>query len=400
MTQAEDQNQSDDQSASEHESRAAHQNSTRPARTEAEDASVHDIKDPMAEAFALEREELKLPSDPTSEEYQNRLQELRKSFPGRRSFNFMVCDELARRGVTPTQTTVLAVSKWGTTSYVAADVADWYASLSRKLGRLHADIPVEVRVSANALFEQLWNLAGQEKTAPLRDRIEVLEKQLANANLVLAETTELATGSQARVDSLSAMLASAEARADELGARQKAAESALAQEQEKKSSEIADLTRQHELELESAALRLAEAQAEAIRRVDQAQARLDEVQRRHAEEIRARLEAETRIADEMIALRKDASLQIDRARQDAKDAAARANAAEQRVTQAHAVEANLRDQLAAAGIEAARRDMAIQAREAEIAALSASVIELRTKLATTPPPVPPKQRRAKPRGAS
>ncbi len=389
MTQPENQNQSDGQITEAHVDEPSDM---------AEDAAILNAKDPMMGAFALEHEELKLPSDPTSEEYQHRLQELRKSFPGRRSFNFMVCDELARRGVTPTQTTVLAVSKWGTTSYVAADVAAWYASLSRKLGRLHADIPVEVRVSANALFEQLWNLAGQEKTAPLRARIDALEKQLANANTVLAETTELATSRQSRIESLGAKVEAAESRVDELRERHRVAESALAQEREAKERTVADMTRQHEQRLEAEAQRLADAQADAARRVDQAQSRIDEMQSRHAAQIRAHLEAESRVATEMAALRRDASLQVDHARQDAKDAAARANAAERRVDQAHAVEAQLRDQLAAAGIEGARREMAIQARDAEMAVLSATLVELRAKLAAIPPKAT--RRDAKPRRPS
>lgn len=321
-----------------------------------------------------------LPADPESLEFIARLKELKKSYRNRPSFNFMVCDELARRRIAPNGSTVLRIGKWGSAGDVHGDVSDWYGALSQALDRSRAKIPPQAMASANALFEQLWTIASQQAVAPYQERIEELTKKLANAEAVLSETTERATSLADELGNLTRAHAEVTARADSL---QGVIDAQLLEHETAR----LEWERTGAIQMEAAALRLEECRAAAERREEELRVRAHEAQTQQAEDARSYREAVARLSDEISAVRMDAAQQVDRARQDTKDANSRAHAADERVSQARAVEAELRDQIASAAVESARREMVLSAKEAQTQELLAKIDEIQAELGrrTSPP---------------
>jgi hypothetical protein len=131
-----------------------------------------------APAQMLDPAQMGLPQDAESVEFQEGLQALKVHFQARPDFNFMVCDELARRGHAPNGRNVLMAGRWGNPAAVAQDVKSWYASLSKRLSDQQAKVPVAVRLRANELFEQLWAMATVQAAEPHRLAAEALQSTL------------------------------------------------------------------------------------------------------------------------------------------------------------------------------------------------------------------------------
>ncbi|MDD2545565.1 MAG: DNA-binding protein [Burkholderiaceae bacterium] len=309
---------------------------------------------------AFDATALQLPGDADAPAFAERLQVLRAQFEDRSSYNFMVCDELARRGIQPNSHSVLKVGRWGSSNAVAADVRTWYARLSQRLQAQHAGIPDAARQSANRLLEQLWALSVELSAEPLGQKIRALDAELAAeqaahtqaqaqiATLVAEHTTAQAhnTALQAQIDRLGLALASETERLN-------AAQVQYLQETEKLQRNLAETALAHNAALRGAAEELGharqdfEAQMHAQRQAFNTQVGA----------LQAHLTALQAQADKD---RREAALQMDRARQDVREAHARADQAEQRAHAARALEHSLREQLAHAGIELAKAQMVLQ----------------------------------------
>ncbi len=117
-----------------------------------------------------------LPDDVDSPQFAEGLRLLKDTFADRTSFNHFVCDELARRGISPNGANVLKYGRWGQGVAVAADVRSWFAHVSRRLSARHANIPDICQQQFNALGEQFWALALDHVGKPLKDEPEDEEK--------------------------------------------------------------------------------------------------------------------------------------------------------------------------------------------------------------------------------
>lgn len=340
--------------------------------------------DPIGTAYALDPAELALPKDAGSTEFVDRLQVLRKNFTTRTNFNFMVCDELARRGVQPNSNTVLAAGHWGSSNAVASDVREWFASLARRLERQHANIPDAVRQAANDLFEHMWRLAAQKVAEPMGNQIDSLQARLDDASAAVRDAAEVSHAANERADSLATKLDDARGRAEQLQQEIERQRRAHQEASDAWLQEGRELAEGHLVEMRAAAKALADSQADAVRRFDDAQARANEALQRQIGDLQRSRNEQERMAEEMAALRRESSMQIDRARQDIKEANARADAAEFRASQARAAEAQLRDQLASTAIESARREMTAEGLGGQIAALQEQLASLKAEMAAVP----------------
>jgi chromosome segregation ATPase len=110
----------------------------------------------------------------------------RDDFPNRAVFNAKVCTMLAQRGIPPLAATVLRVGGWGSTSSVATDVSQWYASIGDRLAKMEAEIPLGARSAGNQLLEQLWACA---KSGVYEQFVRPLQEQLAQAQAQLQQAS-------------------------------------------------------------------------------------------------------------------------------------------------------------------------------------------------------------------
>lgn len=282
---------------------------------------------------------LMLPADPESLEFTHRLQQLRGQFEERTSFNFMICDELMRRGVPPNSRNVIKVGRWGASTAVASDVRAWYASLARARQATHANIPDVARVRANKLLEQLWALALGLSAEPLGTRIKQLEELQLHTEKERDQAVESLQDLAHKHEALAERLRAAEIAHEQLEHRRAEELTAHHAEIAALQHSIADAALIHSQELNRAALALAE------------------VQKQAGEAASAAHGAHTALQGKVDAVRREAAQQVDNARQDMRDANTRADNAERVAETARAAESALREQLAAATIAAARQDM-------------------------------------------
>jgi hypothetical protein len=294
-------------------------------------------------------------------EFSQALLALRKVYEAqglkRQQFNAMVCDELARRGEAPSGAAVLKVARWGSNGDVIEDVSKWYSSLAQRLSVRHAHIPDAVQHKASKLFEALWEHAATQIAAPLRD-------QMAAQKIVFDEETlrlkaEIALGAEV---------------ADKRDQDQQSSIASLSQDLQKACLDAeGKAMRISEVELNLAnsqtALAVAEralvaAQQDYMRRISDAQAKaLAEQAASQAvhDAIVQGLQAQlARLEADLSQQRKDGALAIDQARQDAKDAHKRADAAQRNVDGLLVEASGLKDRLSEQTIEMARlqRDIA------------------------------------------
>lgn len=315
----------------------------------------------------LESASLDLPSDPEGPDFSAALQVLRPLYENRTSFNFMVCDQLAMRGVPPNGRNVQIASRWGNPAAIGADVKAWYAGLSTRLSSEHAKIPEAVKRGANGLFEQMWSLVLKAVQEPAQERINALHAELQGSIVELANAKErneaLATlAEETRLegmkvaDELKDKLSSAAVRVEVLDAQVRSLNDSISQ---------AAVEHQRELRVVSAKY---EEQMLGERRSHQ-----DDL-RRAAEDLAQANGLISKERDRLDAAAREHALAVDRFRQDVKEANQRADAAVLATAQAKGQVETLKDQVSAAEIRVARI-------EQERANLSARVAELARDLA-------------------
>lgn len=295
----------------------------------------------------LDPAQLDLPADPDSDEFAAALQQLKAQYSERSAYNFMVADQLAKRGVAPNGMNVRLAGKWGNANAVTADVKAWYAGLAIRLSAEHAKVPEAVRRGANELIEQMWSLLSQAVQGPATKKLQALEEELATTTAQLAEertrAEKLAQDVQAIADEAAEKIVANEqeiaalsAKAEDLAGqvtqlRESIAQAALAHQQEMRTQasgyESQMLTERRALQEEARAAASEAAAANA--RLQQERTRLDTATQSHA-------------------------LAIDKFRQDVKEANQRADAASAATAKAMVQIDCLKDQLAAAAIREAR----------------------------------------------
>lgn len=295
----------------------------------------------------LDPAQLDLPADPDSDEFAAALQQLKAQYSERSAYNFMVADQLAKRGVAPNGMNVRLAGKWGNANAVTADVKAWYAGLAIRLSAEHAKVPEAVRRGANELIEQMWSLLSQAVQGPATKKLQALEEELATTTAQLAEertrAEKLAQDVQAIADEAAEKIVANEqeiaalsAKAEDLAGqvtqlRESIAQAALAHQQEMRTQasgyESQMLAERRALQEEARAAASEAAAANA--RLQQERTRLDTATQSHA-------------------------LAIDKFRQDVKEANQRADAASAATAKAMVQIDGLKDQLAAAAIREAR----------------------------------------------
>lgn len=296
-----------------------------------------------------------LPADPESIEFAQALQALKPLFGSRTEYNFMVCDQLALRGMSPNGLNVRKAGSWGAPVAVGADVKTWYTALSARLSSEHAKIPEASRRAANSLLEQLWTLAQDGVGSPLAEKLAQAEATLAterDAHLEvlhhvqqehqaelesMRQAAEEACNelnslhvdvSQTRADLADVRRHEAALVAEVATLRSSIADAALAHEREKREMAQVHQASMQEMRTESKAAAQEHARAETVLR-EQLQAernRLDEASKAHA-------------------------LSLDGFRQDLRAAVQRGDQALAAIAQEKAAASELREQLASATVE-------------------------------------------------
>lgn len=322
-------------------------------------ANEHD-QDPEAQAGAAAAESglpelfaavsLELGPDPESQEFAEGIQQLRPMYEHRQTFNFMVCDQLALRGLPPNGKNVLTAGRWGTASAVAADVRAWYTGLAARLTADHARIPEALKRGANGLLEQMWNMVLEAYTSPANARIRDLDgmlqatrAELEQARTAAEEAREDARAARADRERVEADLKSQLALANDDVARMRAEIARL-------QASIAEAAMQHERDRKE----LEQVHRERVDAIERAHA---EVIARHLSDLanlQCNLQRERERNEEQ---NKAHALAIDGFRQDVRDAHRRADAAQAQAAKEKARADEKVDELSQAELRAARAEM-------------------------------------------
>lgn len=345
---------------------------------------------------------LSLPDDPDSQEFSEKIMALRAMFSSREAFNFMVCDELAKRGQTPNGRTVLNVGHWGNSAAVTSDVKQWYASLSKRLSAQHANIPEAARLQSNALFEQMWALAIKSASEPaqveilrlrteLQGSIDANKESSASLNGIIEEARIKISQLTEELSKSDHSLESASSRISDMSMEIDTLQRSIAQAAVERTQSERDLNNRINTLLEQAVRDAATAKEthEAIVRG---------IEGSHKEAIRRLEETLTKEQDRNRESLKSHALAIDQFRQDVKAANERADKANTEAGQARALTDSVKDQLANANIEAARAnqkivqlqelnslaEQKIKEIESEKVGLTAKVAELSTVIGKSP----------------
>lgn len=301
-----------------------------------------------------------LPDDPDSTQFQAAIADLKPLYSDRRSFNFMVCDNLAMRGRRPHTDLVLRIARRGNKADVATDVDAWYSGLHARFAVQRMGIPEAVRVQANSVFEKLWSIACSEIALPLQGQIDAAssrESALANELALVRDRAQALEASHAEATAASAeQLARLAMERDDLVRAAKEREQELTSRIESLTSQASDERNALTARLEQERLRHQEEAASAaqllqrtLEELSQARARIDSMVRESNELARARAlsQAEEAVAlrqaqSEAVAAREHlAESQIQQARLEA-----RSVAAVERVEQLQSTIADLRQQVA------------------------------------------------------
>lgn len=296
-----------------------------------------------------------LPADPESIEFAQALQALKPLFGSRTEYNFMVCDQLALRGMSPNGLNVRKAGSWGAPVAIGVDVKAWYAALSARLSSEHAKIPEASRRAANSLLEQLWTLAQDGVGSPLAEKLAQSEAALAterDAHLEVMATTqqehqaELESFRQAAEEAANELnslhVDVSQTRADLADARRD--NEALVAEVATLRSSIADAALTHEREKREMA-QVHQASMQELRTEAKAS---DQAHACREAALREQLQAERNRMDEAT---KAHALALDGFRQDLRAAMQRGDHALAAIVQEKATAAELREQLASATVE-------------------------------------------------
>lgn len=274
-----------------------------------------------------------LPSDPSSVDFRQAIQALRSNFEERQAYNNMVCDQLAMRGLPPNGSNVLDVGGWGTKSAVVADVRNWYAALALRLSAQHAAIPEAARRQANQLFEQLWSLAVQTAMDPYTALQQDMVGLQARLDLQTQEANELRRRHDTQLQQMQVASDEGKSELRSVRAALEVAQNAVSL-RDQRVSELEHSISIAALAHRDALLEQGRAHAAEVSRVQEA-ASLERValvaeRDRLGEELaRQRVAYDARSATKEDQAREDAkahALALDRARQDVREANARADA--------------------------------------------------------------------------
>lgn len=346
---------------------------------------------------------LALAQDIDAPAFSQGLQLLRARYTTRTGFNFLVCDELARRGAPPNSANVLRYGRWGKSAHVAADVRAWYAQLARRLSSQHANVPDVTRQAFNTLGEQMWLLAQDHVGQPMRDRLVELQARMDEQKVALEDQCAALERRNEELDRQN------QERTAQAAEREGTLERAI----EQRATENANLTgRIQTLEAE---LHRARAAFEQARRDHETQmaGQLERLtaqkaasetekialEQAHAQIIRQMEAASARLDAQFDALRKDSAIQIDRARQDAKAADARAEAEQKRLAAVRGEAEAAREQLIGAKVELAhaqRENEGLRERATQMQAEVERQKALIAAAAATALDVPEAKKRSKP----
>jgi chromosome segregation ATPase len=329
------------------------------ATAEADESGTAEVRAPFSSL--LDPARLDLPADPDSPEFSAALQQLRAQYSERSAYNFMVADQLAKRGVAPNGMNVRLAGKWGNANAVTSDVKAWYAGLAIRLSEEHAKVPEAVRRGANDLIEQMWSLLTQAVQEPATKRLLALEQELAGTIAQLTEerkhAEKLALDVQAIADEAAEKIASSEREISSLTA--KANELSEQVTQLRDSISQAALTHQQEMRAQASNY---ETQMLAERRALQEEVRTAAAETAAAN---ARVQQERNRLD---AAMQSHALTIDKFRQDMKEANQRADAAATATARAMEQIDTLKDQLASASIREARQQQEFSVERADLSA--------------------------------
>ena len=336
----------------------------------AEEGSAGKLDDPGLEG--LFSKSVSLPVDPASVEFRQAIQSLRQNFGNRQAYNSMICDQLAMRGLPPNGSNVLDIGSWGTKSSVISDVRSWYANLASRLSSQHAAIPEGTRRQANQLIEQLWNIAVQTAIAPyraLQDDMVSLRAELDTQN---HQAHELSLRHEAQLLQMQSVI-------DEKNSELQSARAALERiqiaifERDQRVSELENSIATAALAHRDALLEQGSAHVAEVRRLQEAAALeraaiVAERDRLHDELQRQREAFEARLATKDDQSRGDAkahAMALDRARQDVREANARADAKMTEAVQLREATFALREEISQLQIENARIQMELARVKAE-----------------------------------
>lgn len=303
-----------------------------------------------------------LPADPDSIEFALALQDLKPLFGSRTEYNYMVCDQLALRGVAPNGLNVRKAGSWGAPVAVGADVKAWYTALSARLSSEHAKIPEAAKRSANKLIEQLWTLAAESVGQPLEEKLAQARQTVQEQSEAFAEEIEhlrreldITRGDHDEVKEL-------------LGQARKEI-SVLETARRDLSAEVDTLGRsiaQAALENEQARRDLERMHAQAIDRLRAAAADAAGVHANEMERARTQIQTERDRVDQAA---KSHALAIDGFRQDLRRAVERGDKAHEDAAHERSAANALREQLSSAHIEKSSIEKKLENAAADIARL-------------------------------
>lgn len=358
-------------------------------------AAQHDL------ARKLRALSTELPDDPESPAFFEQLQALRKHFEDRSSFVFFVCDQLIERGVPPNSSNIQKLAKWGSSSDMSADVRDWWQVFARRQRGARPTMPAAARPLANQLFERLYELTLQMVEQPVKAFVDDMTTQLQDAQTrehALAEQLAGLRSTHERLRVQADALADDNARQGgeltaaraELDRQARAHAARLAEMEQAHAAQISRLAQERELEISRRDAQLAEERQARASQAREAAAAAQAQQEAHALVVQSMQASITRLERLVDDTRRDAAVQVDAARQDAREANKRTAASEAKLDEARSVERTLREQIirlevagqqTAAQLQAA--NTAIQAADSTIEALRAELQQVAEREKTT-----------------
>jgi predicted nucleic acid-binding Zn-ribbon protein len=295
-----------------------------------------------------------IPQDAESIEFAQALQALKHLFESRTEYNFMVCDQLALRGVSPNGLNVRKAGSWGAPVAVGADVRAWYTALSSRLSSEHAQIPEAAKRAANSLIEQLWTLATQSVSTPLQQRIEAASQELTAVQNKHKTECEAWAAEQARAQEREVSLALELEEAQSHAAIMRQENERLYEHLQTAQKKIDELTRS----IADASLAHEQEKRQMLERQEkllaEASARMLAVSEQHAKELAIEQERTRTERDASAASARAHALSLDGFRQDLRAATARGDRLMDDLSKAQAAVAELRERASSKDIEMAR----------------------------------------------
>lgn len=301
----------------------------------------------------------------------------RPMFDARGDYNAMVCDELLRCGEIPTQKNVLTVGKWGSAKDVSRDVSTWRQSFTKRLQP--GPLPFAAQRLANQMLAQLMDLCRKTAAEPMEAAVTALQSQLDQVQAAreqerqelqqaLAQATERATQLTEELAQTTTLL---QRQSDEMGRCQEritALESSVVTLNVEK--------RQIESSARETISRLESAYDRERTSINEANARLVEQIKDENRAAIAELKARITSLDAAVdGANRQAAVQIEVARSDAKKWQEHARAATEQIDKARAAEIEAREKLASETLRVARFENQVGRLQRELEACQAKKTE-------------------------